>query len=112
LYPPGTFERGRLVFAPIPLPQARESADWPEVFRLIAPRVTVPVRLTFGQHERFWVVDDDALAEIRSLFTGTSRFELAIQEGAGHNVSLGLGAREYHRRALAFAEECIAWRLA
>lgn len=109
LYPPGTFARGSLAFAPIPAPQTREHADWPAVFRSIAPDIAVPVRMTFGEHERFWVVDDEALAEIRSLFTGTSKFELGIQEGAGHNISLGLGAREYHLRALAFAEECIAW---
>jgi len=109
LYPPGTFERGRLPLGRAPAAQGvREAIEWPRVLESIAPAVVVPVRFTYGDHERLWPIDDDSLRELRSLFTSSPRVETFIQAGSGHNVSLSNAAAEYHARALANAVACIA----
>jgi pimeloyl-ACP methyl ester carboxylesterase len=78
------------------------------VLEAIAPRITAPVRFTFGDHERMWPIDDGSLDELRTLFTSSPRVETCIQAGAGHNVSLSHPARAYHERALDHAAECVA----
>ena len=108
LYPAGTFEPGRLPFARVPKVQASEAAAWPAVLRSIAADVSAPVRFTYGDHEQLWPIDDAALADLRAVFTAAPRVETVILPGSGHNVSLSNAAPEYHRRALAFASDCLA----
>ena len=108
-YPEGTFDRGRLPLAPPPPTQgAAEAREWPAVLETIAPRITAPVRFTFGDHERMWPIDEESLRELRSLFTASRRVETCVQADAGHNVSLSHAARAYHEGALAHAEDCVA----
>jgi pimeloyl-ACP methyl ester carboxylesterase len=78
----------------------------------LAPRITVPVRLSFGEHDRLWALDDDHFAQLRAALTAVPRLEIRVQPDAGHNVSLGFTAADYHRDALHFAGECIDGRLA
>src|SRR5262249_47201468 len=85
-----------------------EALVWPSVLEAVAPKITIPVRFTYGDHERLWRIDDASLRELRTLFTASPRVETFIQPGAGHNVSLSHAAREYHQRALANAATCIA----
>ena len=106
LYPPGTFASGNLPLARVPAIQASEAAAWPALLRSIANDIQVPLRITYGDHERLWPIDDASLAELRALFTASPRVETAIQPGAGHNVSLSNAAADYHTRALAFALTC------
>ena len=106
LYPSGTFASGSLPLARAPASQAVEAAAWPALLRSIASDIRVPLRITYGDHERLWPIDDASLAELRALFTGSPRVEIAIQPGAGHNVSLSNAAADYHARALAFALTC------
>jgi pimeloyl-ACP methyl ester carboxylesterase len=109
LYPDGTFDRGRLPLGRAPDAQGvHEALEWPSVLETVAPKITIPVRFTYGDHERLWPIDDASLRELRSLFTGSPRIETFIQRGAGHNVSLSHAARQYHVRALANAATCIA----
>jgi len=108
LYPDGTFDRGRLPLERPPDSQGvSEALEWPSVLERVAPKITIPVRFTYGDHERLWPTDDDSLRELRALFTSSPRVETFIQQGAGHNVSLSHAAREYHQRALANAATCI-----
>jgi pimeloyl-ACP methyl ester carboxylesterase len=108
-YPDGTFDRGRLPLAEPPATQgAAESREWPHVLESIAPRITAPVRFTFGDHERMWPIDEASLRELRGLFTASRRVETYVQPDAGHNVSLSHAARAYHERALAHARDCVA----
>jgi pimeloyl-ACP methyl ester carboxylesterase len=106
LYPPGTFASGNLPLARVPAIQASEAAAWPALLRSIAGDIRVPLQFTYGDHERLWPIDDASLAEVRAVFTGSPRVEIAIQPGAGHNVSLSNAAADYHTRALAFALTC------
>lgn len=107
LYPPRTFERGIAPVATMPAESKGEGAAWPDDFRELAPRITVPVRISFGDHERLIFTGPDELDELRALFPASPRVEVGIHPGAGHNISLARSARAYHLKALAFAEECI-----
>jgi hypothetical protein len=89
----------------------RESEDvphWPDRFPPVAARVTAPVRLTFAEHEQWWCHDDDSLDEIAAMFVNAPSVALERHQGAGHNISLGVAARAYHLKALAFLEDCLA----
>ncbi|MEU0743265.1 PfkB family carbohydrate kinase [Streptomyces sp. NPDC006134] len=107
LYPPGTFRPDADLFRPIPPREAADIPHWPRLFTRIAPRVRVPVRFTFAEHERWWCHGDRDLADLRARFTGAPRVLTERQPSAGHNISLGWAARSYHLRALAFLEDCV-----
>jgi pimeloyl-ACP methyl ester carboxylesterase len=110
LYPPSTFRQSATVVAPIPERERRAATDWPTVFDRLAPRVRVPVRLTFAEHELWWRHDADTLADLRARLSAAPRVVVDRQPGAGHNISLGRAARSYHLRAFAFFEECLPER--
>lgn len=110
LYPPGTFRAAGAVVAPIPGREAAEVPLWPEMFEDLAPRIGIPLRLTFAEHEAWWRHDEADLAEMTSRLSAAPVLRLERQHGAGHNISLGRAARSYHLRALAFFEECLHTR--
>ncbi|MFI1600149.1 alpha/beta hydrolase [Streptomyces venezuelae] len=107
LYPPGTFRHSAGTVAPMPEREAAELAAWPGMFDRLAPRVRVPVRFTFAEHELWWRRREPDLAALADAFTTAPRVLLEHQQDAGHNISLGWAARAYHLRALAFLEECL-----
>ena len=107
LYPPGTFRAAEALVAPIPVREAAEVDAWPEMFDDLAPRIKVPVRLTFAEHEAWWLHDEPDIADLTSRLTGAPVVRVERQPGSGHNISLGWAARSYHLRALAFFEECL-----
>lgn len=107
LYPKGTFNRGALPLHPVPIVQAAESAHWPDDLRSMAERIRVPLRVTYGEHERLWPVDKPHLDELQRLFTNAPRVVIEVEPFAGHNLSLGWSARSYHLKLLAFAEACL-----
>jgi hypothetical protein len=106
LYPPATFTSGVLPATASPEIPTDEASDWPDDFRGFSTRIRVPVRLTFGDHERLWVVNQSHFDAVRALLTSSPRVVFDIQRGAGHNISLSHAARAYHLKVLAFAEEC------
>ncbi len=44
------------------------------------------------------------------MFSSAPRFVVHHQPDAGHNISLGHTAADYHATVLAFAEECVVAR--
>jgi pimeloyl-ACP methyl ester carboxylesterase len=106
MYPEGTFERTALPTYPMPAVQAEEGGRWPNDLRTMAHRIRVPLRVTYGEHERLWPIDGDSLDELRSLFVSAPSFAVEIERFGGHNLSLGWAARSYHLKVLAFAESC------
>ncbi len=82
-------------------------ASWPRRdFPALAAQVRVPVRFTFAEHEKVWKSCPDAQREIRNIFTGADSFTSNHQPEAGHNLSLGFSAAEYHRSVLSFVNDC------
>ncbi|MUL75807.1 alpha/beta hydrolase [Mycolicibacterium sp. CBMA 226] len=89
--------------------EAAMALDWPRRdFPALAAEVQVPVHFTVAEHERVWQSDADALAAISGLFTAAPRMTVHRQIGAGHNISVSVGAAAYHLTILAFIEECLA----
>lgn len=83
--------------------------SWPRRdFPSLAGRVRVPVRFTFAEHEKVWESGPDAQREIRDIFTAADSFTSHQQPEAGHNLSLGFSAAEYHRSVLSFVDDCAA----
>ncbi len=83
--------------------------DWPRSdFPALAAEVRVPVHFTVAEHERVWESGADAVAAIGRLFTAVPRLTVHRQVGAGHNISVSVGAAAYHLTVLAFIEECLA----
>jgi pimeloyl-ACP methyl ester carboxylesterase len=107
LYPPGTFRAAEHLVAPIPVREGAEVPRWPQMFEELAPRVDIPVRLTFAEHEGWWRHAEPDLAEMTSWLSKAPVLRVEHLPGAGHNISLGWAARSYHLRALAFFEECL-----
>lgn len=105
LYPPGTFRAVEAVLAPVPARETTEVDLWPEVFEELAPRIDIPLRLTFAEHEAWWLHDEPDIADLTSQLTKAPLVRVERQPDAGHNISLGRVARCYHLRAFAFFEE-------
>lgn len=83
--------------------------SWPRRdFASLAAQVRVPVRFTFAEHERVWESGPDAQRAIRGIFTATDSFTSYDQLQAGHNLSLGFSAAEYHRSVFSFVNDCAA----
>ncbi|MFK8847681.1 hypothetical protein [Streptomyces sp. Ac-502] len=99
LYPAGTHTTSRDLVTPMPPRETADALSWPEAFRQLAPRIRVPVRLTFAEHERWWCHDARAVDEIRGALADAPA-QVERQPDAGHNLSLGWAARTYHLRAL------------
>ncbi|MGY0019307.1 alpha/beta hydrolase family protein [Streptomyces sp. YJ-C3] len=107
LYPPGTFRAAEALLAPMPAREGAEVDLWPHMFEELAPRIDIPLRLTFAEHEAWWLHEDQDLADLTSRLTKAPVVRVERLPDAGHNISLGLAARSYHLRALAFFEECL-----
>ncbi|WP_424858128.1 alpha/beta hydrolase [Streptomyces sp. SAI-170] len=107
LYPSGTFQASAAVVAPMPQREADSVGGWERLSTQVLPRVRVPVRLTFAEHEAWWRHGDEDVAEVVGRLSGAPRVVVDRLPGAGHNISLGWAARTYHLRALAFVEECL-----
>jgi pimeloyl-ACP methyl ester carboxylesterase len=108
LYPPDTFRSIGALVAPMPEREADEVARWPGRFDELAPSIRIPVRLTFAEHEGWWLHGERDIAELMARLTAAPLVRVEHQPDAGHNISLGWAARAYHLRALAFFEECLA----
>ncbi|MFI0929960.1 alpha/beta hydrolase [Streptomyces sp. NPDC021012] len=112
LYPPGAVRASADIVTAMPPREAEGVAHWPRLSAEVLPRVRVPVRLTFAEYEAWWGHTDEDLAELASLFPAAPRVLVERLPDAGHNISLGLAARTYHLRALAFLEESVRLRKA
>ena len=109
LYPPEVLTGG--LSAPGAPYEADVTANWPRRdFGDVAARLTVPVEFSVADHERVWESTPEAINAIAALFTSSPRVVVNEMPDSGHNLSVGLNADEYHRRVLAFVEECVAAR--
>ncbi|BBY62308.1 alpha/beta fold hydrolase [Mycolicibacterium helvum] len=91
-----------------PPQEAGVSANWAgRDFPALAAHVVAPVRFTAAEHERVWDSTPEALADIAALFVQSPHVELHHQDGAGHNLSLGVAAAHYHSSVFSFVNHCI-----
>ncbi|WAC92412.1 alpha/beta hydrolase [Mycobacterium sp. Aquia_213] len=112
LYPPEILT-GVTVSPTAPSYEDQMVSDWArQTFPTLAPAVRVPVHFSIAEHEKVWQTDDSAVQEITAMFSSAPRFGLHRQLEAGHNISLGHTAADYHAVVLGFADECVAARSA
>ncbi len=106
LYPPEVLS-GATIYQGAPPYETQMVSNWArQDFPAIAPAVRVPVQFSVAEHEKIWLSDGPALAEIASLFSNAPRFQINEQPGAGHNISLGHTADAYHSTVFSFADGC------
>ena len=106
LYPPEVLN-GSTISPSAPPYEDQMVSDWArQTFPTLAPAVRVPVQFSIAEYEKVWQTDDSAIAEITALFSGSPGFTVNRQPEAGHNISLGYSAAEYHRNVFAFVDEC------
>ncbi|GAB2879495.1 alpha/beta hydrolase [Streptomyces deserti] len=108
LYPAETFQMSQTVVAPMPAHEVGTVAGWTRLSAVLLPRIGVPVRLTFAEHEAWWRHNDEEIADLTARLSAAPRIVVDRLPHAGHNISLGWTARAYHLKVLAFAEECLA----
>ena len=107
LYPPEVLS-GATVYQGAPPYEDQMVSNWArQDFPAVAPAVRVAVQFSVAEHEKVWQSDPPALAEIASLFSGAPSFQVNERAGAGHNISLGHTAADYHRTVLSFADTCV-----
>ncbi|MEB3979896.1 alpha/beta hydrolase [Mycobacterium sp. 663a-19] len=110
LYPPEVLS-GATVYPGAPPYEDLMVSNWArQDFPALAPAVRVPVHFSIAEHEKVWQTDDSALTEISDMFSGAPRFAVHRQPDAGHNISLGYTAPDYHAAVLSFADECVVAR--
>jgi pimeloyl-ACP methyl ester carboxylesterase len=108
LYPPEVLG-GATVYPGAPAYEDEMVSNWArQDFPALAPAIRVPVQFSIAEYERVWQTDASALTEITALFSGTPRFTINRQPEAGHNISLGHTAADYHARVFSFVAESIA----
>lgn len=108
LYPPEVLS-GATVYPGAPAYEDLMVSNWArQDFPALAPAVRVPVHFSIAEYERVWQTDDSALTEITKMFSAAPSFSVHRQPDAGHNMSLGYTAPDYHAAVLSFAEECVA----
>ncbi|OBI88887.1 alpha/beta hydrolase [Mycobacterium sp. 1245805.9] len=106
LYPPEVLG-GATVSPTAPAYEDQMVSDWArQTFPQLAPAVRVPVHFSIAEHEKVWQADDAAVTQISALFSAAPRFVVHRQPDAGHNISLGHTAPDYHAKVLAFVAEC------
>ncbi len=110
LYPPEVLN-GATVSPTAPAYEDQMVANWArQDFPALAPAVRVPVHFSIAEHEKVWQNDASAMEEIAASFSGAPQFTIHRQPGAGHNLSLGHAAADYHAKVLSFVDECVASR--
>jgi pimeloyl-ACP methyl ester carboxylesterase len=110
LYPPEVLT-GATAHPGAPAYEDQMVSNWArQDFPALAPAVRVPVHFSIAEYERVWQTDTSALTEIQGLFSGAPRFTVHRQREAGHNISLGHTAADYHSTVFSFADECVAAR--
>jgi pimeloyl-ACP methyl ester carboxylesterase len=108
--PDGTFDADMIaaeerLIRPIP---AAEIIECPVSTPVLAPKITVPVRITRAESDVSSGGGREGLESCGALFTASPHVELAWQRDSGHNISLHHVARAYHLRAIAFFDETLA----
>lgn len=107
VYPPEVLG-GATVSPSAPSYENQMVSDWArQTFPTLAPAVRVPVHFSIAEHEKVWQADDSAVQQITAMFSAAPRFTVHRQPGAGHNISLGHTAADYHAEVLAFVDECV-----
>lgn len=108
LYPPEMLN-GATVYPGAPAYEEKMVSDWArQDFPALAADVCIPVQFSIAEYEKVWRCDAAAQTEIASMFANAPKFQINEQPGAGHNISVGHTAADYHATVFTFADECFS----
>lgn len=109
-YDEAAFEYAMSLAAPVPyaeLPDALNAGrDLPDMLRA----TTLPIRLSFAEHEQSSVVTPDVLAAARAALAGSLHAVVRYEPATGHNFSLHHVASAYHRGIIDWCDSLLADR--
>jgi pimeloyl-ACP methyl ester carboxylesterase len=111
--PQGTYAEDRRALdaelaRPMPMPELMDVVRWADAFPSVAKDVSVPVSITFPEHDNIWMTDADARSLAGSLFTRAPSVRVELFEHAGHCIELHKRARSYCLHQFAFVEDCLS----
>lgn len=92
---------------PMPMPELADVVGWTDAFPAVAEGISVPVSVTFPEHDNIWMTDADARSLAQRLFVRAPSVRVELFEGAGHCIELHKLSRSYCLRQLAFIEACL-----
>ncbi|MFL6090175.1 MAG: alpha/beta hydrolase [Aeromicrobium sp.] len=110
LYPHSNLQSKRSVVFPVTKADRAVAPNWPEDVKLFAPRCRVPVQVSIGDADQWWVGGTLGLDALAAQFSAAPWVDRYLIDSSSHNTSLGWTARSYGFRALSFFENVIAWR--
>lgn len=81
---------------------------WHEHAATSGARITVPVHIRQGEHDMFWVADQQPLADYAALFVAAPSVDARTVAAAGHCIDLHAVGDAFQLDQLAFALSCAA----
>jgi pimeloyl-ACP methyl ester carboxylesterase len=96
---------------PCPMPEFADAQTWSERLPRVAADVRVPVQFIVPEYDNIWRADPEALSHVAEMFTAAPFVDVGMQRMMGHSAELHTLARAFYMKILAFAEECIVYRL-
>lgn len=87
------------------------SVAWLDMFRELAPEITVPVQLRQGAFDRLWITDDEQITEFAAALTTSPWVDAAIFPAAGHAIDYHRAGTAFQVQQLSFALTCAARQL-
>ncbi len=82
---------------------------WPQEWRQVASRITVPVHYRLAEFDTLWTARPDLVAEFAdTLRTRSPYVDAALFPGSAHGLADSVVGREYCLQSLGFAERCAA----
>ncbi|MBT2504281.1 alpha/beta fold hydrolase [Curtobacterium sp. ISL-83] len=87
-----------------------ELADFARTWHVLAAeegaRITVPVHIRQGEHDMFWVADQQPLDEYAALFSSSPAVDARVVSTAGHCIDFHAVGDAFQLEQLAFALTC------
>ncbi|WP_027929363.1 alpha/beta hydrolase [Amycolatopsis thermoflava] len=88
------------------------SSAWHDLFRALAPEISVPVHLRQGEFEKLWITDHEQVAEFAAALTASPWVDAEVFRSAGHAIDYHRVGAAFQLQQLSFALTCAARRVA
>jgi pimeloyl-ACP methyl ester carboxylesterase len=88
------------------------SSAWQDIFRDIAPEISVPAHIRLGQFDKLWIFDEDEVAAFGAALTSAPLVDAQISPYSGHAIDYHREGAAFQIQQLSFAINCSASRIA
>ncbi|MTD52509.1 alpha/beta hydrolase [Amycolatopsis pithecellobii] len=93
-------------FANVPVLAAElieASSQWEKQYRVLAPKISVPVHIRQGEFDALWINDETQVTEFAAALTGSPWVDAELFRSAGHAIDFHRGGAALQLQQLAFA---------